>query len=376
MTKQEQKGGFKKAWKYLRPLAVGLLSLGLVIVGISLAVRYVLSHFIEPVDVDDNTPIEVVIPSGSSASKIASILYNARGEDEEGLIVSTASFKVYVDFVGKANSLKAGTYVFSRNMTISQIVEMLCQGNEARSTIRFTIPEGYTVEAIANVLKESGIIENTDEFLTLCKDGSMYRHYAFIESLEEDSGRRYALEGYLFPDTYEVYKGTSSDEIITKMLDRFAQVYTETYANRAAELGMSTDEVIALASMIEKEAAADGDFAKVSAVFHNRLKADMALESCATLSYVLGVQKLTFEQKEMDTVSPYNTYKNKGLPVGAICNPGKAAIEAALYPEEAYVIDNFLYFCNGNIQESNALLFSKTYEEHKQKVEQYSQYWK
>lgn len=374
MTKQEH--GFKRAWKYLRPLAVGMLSLSLVVVGITMAIRYVLSHFIEPVDVEDNTPIEVVIPSGSSASKIASILYNARGEDEEGLIVSTASFKVYVDFVGKANSLKAGTYIFSRNMSISQIVEMLCQGNEARSTVRFTIPEGYTVEAIANVLKEGGIIEDAEEFLTLCKDGGMYKNYSFIEALEEDSARRYALEGYLFPDTYEVYKGSSCDEIIIKMLDRFAEVYADVYAERAAELGMTTDEVVTLASMIEKEAAADGDFAKVSAVFHNRLNKDMALESCATLSYVLGVQKLTFEQSEMDTVSPYNTYKNKGLPVGAICNPGRAAIEAALYPEEAYVIDNFLYFCNGNIQESNALLFSKTYEEHKQKVDQYSQYWK
>lgn len=374
MTKQEQ--GFKKAWKYLRPLAVGVLSLSLVVVGIFMAVRYVLSHFIDPVDVEDNTPIEVVIPSGSSASKIASILYNARGEDEEGLIVSTASFKVYVDFVGKANSLKAGTYIFSRNMSISQIVEMLCQGSEARSTVRFTIPEGYTVEAIANVLKEGGIIEDADEFLTLCKDGSLYSQYTFIDALEEDSGRRYALEGYLFPDTYEVYKGSSCDEIITKMLDRFAEVFADVYTQRAKELGMSVDEVVVLASIIEKEAAADGDFAKVSAVFHNRLNADMALESCATLSYVLGVQKLTFEQKEMDTASPYNTYKNKGLPVGAICNPGRAAIEAALYPEEAYVIDNFLYFCNGNIQESNALLFSKTYEEHKEKVDQYSQYWK
>lgn len=374
MNKQER--GFKSAWKYLRPLAVGALSLGLVVIGISLGVRYVLSHFIEPVDTEDNTPIEVVIPYGSSASKIASILYTARGENEPGLIVSTASFKVYVDFVGKANALKAGTYVFSRNMSISQIVEMLCQGSEARSTVRFTIPEGYTVEAIAAVLKESGIIESADEFLTLCKDGGLYSNYPFIEALEEGSGRRYALEGYLFPDTYEVYKGTSCDEIILKMLDRFQEVFTEEYAQRAKELNLSMDQVVALASMIEKEAAADGDFAKVSAVFHNRLQADMALESCATLSYVLGVQKLTFEQKEMDTVSPYNTYKNKGLPVGAICNPGKAAIEAALYPEEAYIIDNFLYFCNGNIQQSNALLFSKTYEEHKQKVEQYSQYWK
>ena len=376
MTRQEQqKQGFKEAWRYLRPLAVGLLSLLLVGVGISLGVRYVLSHFIFPVDAEDNTPIEVVIPKGSSASKIASLLYNARGQDEPGLIVSTASFKVYVDFVGKANALKAGTYVLSRNMSISEIVEILCQGNEARTTLRFTIPEGYTVESIAAVLKEGGVLESNDTFLSLCREGSLYGSYSFIDELEEDPGRRYMLEGYLFPDTYEVYQGVSCDEILSKMLSRFNEIFTEAYRARARELGMSVDQVVTLASIIEKEAAAEGDFARVSAVFHNRLKRDMALESCATLSYVLGVKKYTFEKQEMDTASPYNTYKNEGLPVGPICNPGKTAIEAALYPDEQFLNEGYLYFCNGDITTSNALLFSKTYEEHQKKVEQYSKYW-
>lgn len=233
MTRQEQqKQGFKEAWRYLRPLAVGLLSLLLVGVGISLGVRYVLSHFIFPVDAEDNTPIEVVIPKGSSASKIASLLYNARGQDEPGLIVSTASFKVYVDFVGKANALKAGTYVLSRNMSISEIVEILCQGNEARTTLRFTIPEGYTVESIAAVLKEGGVLESNDTFLSLCREGSLYGSYSFIDELEEDPGRRYMLEGYLFPDTYEVYQGVSCDEILSKMLSRFNEIFTEVSAGR------------------------------------------------------------------------------------------------------------------------------------------------
>ena len=270
MTRQEQqKQGFKEAWRYLRPLAVGLLSLLLVGVGISLGVRYVLSHFIFPVDAEDNTPIEVVIPKGSSASKIASLLYNARGQDEPGLIVSTASFKVYVDFVGKANALKAGTYVLSRNMSISEIVEILCQGNEARTTLRFTIPEGYTVESIAAVLKEGGVLESNDTFLSLCREGSLYGSYSFIDELEEDPGRRYMLEGYLFPDTYEVYQGVSCDEILSKMLSRFNEIFTEAYRARTRELGMSVDQVVTLASIIEKEAAAEGDFARVSAVFHN-----------------------------------------------------------------------------------------------------------
>ena len=110
----------EKAWRILRPMVATLLSVVLVVLAMTGAVRYVLSHFVYPVDADDNTPIEVVIPNGASASRIASILYTARGADEPGLIVSTASFKVYVDFTGRSSALKAGTYVLSRNMTIPE----------------------------------------------------------------------------------------------------------------------------------------------------------------------------------------------------------------------------------------------------------------
>ena len=138
---------------------------------------------------------------------------------------------------------------------------------------------------------------------------------------------------------------------------------------------MTTDQVLTLASMIEKEASAAEDFPRVSAVFHNRLKQGMALESCATLSYALGVKKYTFTEEELSTVSPYNTYRNKGLPVGPICNPGRTAIEAALYPSEEYMSAGFLFFCNMNPKQTNRLIFSRTYEEHRQNVVQYSPFW-
>ena len=127
--------------------------------------------------------------------------------------------------------------------------------------------------------------------------------------------------------------------------------------------------------MIEKEAGAAEDFPRVSAVFHTRLKQGMALESCATLSYALGVKKYTFTEEELSTVSPYNTYRNKGLPVGPICNPGRAAIEAALYPSEEYMSAGFLFFCNMNPKQTNRLVFSRTYEEHRQNVVKYSPFW-
>ena len=364
----------EKIWRILRPVAAAVLSILTVAIVMSGAIRYVLSHFIYPVDPDDNTPIQVVIPAGSSASRIASLLYRARGEDEPGLIVSTASFKVYVDFTGRANSLRAGTYVLSRNMTIPEIVNILCAGNEARRVTRFTIPEGYTAQQIAQALFEAGILEDQEQFLALCKDGTLLPT-GYLDQLMNASDRRYALEGYLFPDTYEIYEDAVAADILKKMLNRFVVVFTEEDANRARELNMTTDQVLTLASMIEKEASAAEDFPRVSAVFHNRLKQGMALESCATLSYALGVKKYTFTEEELSTVSPYNTYRNKGLPVGPICNPGRAAIEAALYPSEEYMSAGFLFFCNMNPKQTNRLIFSRTYEEHRQNVVQYSPFW-
>ena len=364
----------EKAWRILRPIAAALLSVSLVAVAMIGAVRYVLSHFVYPVDADDNTPIQVVIPNGASASRIASILYNARGPEEPGLIVSTASFKVYVDFTGRSSALRAGTYVLSRNMTIPEIVNIICSGNEARRVTRFTIPEGYTADQIAQALFEAGILEDQEEFLALCRDATLLST-AYLDPILNASDRRYALEGYLFPDTYEIYEDATAADILKKMLNRFAVVFTEEDVQRARELGLTTDQAMTLASMIEREAGMAEDFPRVSAVFHNRLREGMAMESCATLSYALGVKKYTFTETELAAVSPYNTYRNKGLPVGPICNPGRAAIQAALYPSEEYLSEGYLYFCNMNPKQTNQLVFARTYEEHRSNVVQYSPFW-
>lgn len=363
----------KRAWQFFRPFAVALLSLLIVVTFAFLAIRYVLSNFVYPVDEDDCTPIEVVIPNGASASSIASLLFNARGADEKGLIVNTASFKIYVDFVGKANSLQAGSYILSRNMSIPEIVEKLCEGNTGGTVVRVTVPEGYTVEATAALLVQQGVLKEPSEFLNLCATGTGTEKANRIPAAA--SGVRYRLEGYLFPDTYEFSRNSSASAVTDKMLGRYLEVFTPTMRSRAAELGLSEAEAVVLASIIEREATELDDYARVSAVFHNRLKTGMSLESCATLSYALGVQKLAFSTEEIVTDSPYNTYHVKGLPAGPICNPGQRAIEAALYPNETYLSEGYLFFCNADPSVTRALLFSRTYEEHQQKVEQYSPFW-
>lgn len=367
---------WQRFWHYARPIATWLLSIGLVAVIVIVAVRFVLSHYISAVDPDDATPYEVVIPQNASASKIADMLYHACGEGEKGLIASSASFKVYVDFVGKANNLKAGTYRLSKNMTIPEIVDVLAAGNPARRTTRLVVIEGRTVEEIAKTIRDNeNITTDADAFLALCRDASAFAKYPFIAELNNPDDRRYVLEGYLFPDTYDIYADSTPEEILDKLLSRYYEVYTGEWVSRAEELDMTRDQVMTLASIIEREASDPEDFAKVSAVFHNRLAKGMKLESCATLNYITGQDRLVFTENEMGIVSSYNTYLNEGLPIGPICNPGAAAIIAALYPNEEYLEEGYLFFCNANPKETRSLIFSKTYEEHMENVEKYRQYW-
>ncbi len=367
---------WQRFWHYARPIATWLLSIGLVAVIVIVAVRFVLSHYISAVDPDDATPYEVVIPQNASASKIADMLYHACGEGEKGLIASSASFKVYVDFVGKANNLKAGTYRLSKNMTIPESVDVLAAGNPARRTTRLVVIEGRTVEEIGRTIRDNeNITTDADAFLALCRDASAFAKYPFIAELNNPDDRRYVLEGYLFPDTYDIYADSTPEEILDKLLSRYYEVYTGEWVSRAEELDMTRDQVMTLASIIEREASDPEDFAKVSAVFHNRLAKGMKLESCATLNYITGQDRLVFTENEMGIVSSYNTYLNEGLPIGPICNPGAAAIIAALYPNEEYLEEGYLFFCNANPKETRSLIFSKTYEEHMENVEKYRQYW-
>ncbi len=211
-------------------------------------------------------------------------------------------------------------------------------------------------------------------FLNNIKDISSYENYAFIDEIKNETAqRKVPLEGYLFPDTYLVYRDADTQSIVNKFLQRFQQIYTPEYEARASELNMTTDEVITLASLIQMEAKT-GDFKKVSAVFHNRLKANMKLGSDVTVQYVLGKKKLNLTSEDTAVDSPYNTYKYTGLPVGPICNPGKDAIEAALWPDEDFISQNILYFCLAD-PETNELVYARTLEEHNQNVEKYRPLW-
>jgi len=366
----------KRVWRIARPFLVALISIAITYGIIAFAFHYVFDHYINPVDQNDPSPITVVVEENDSASSIANKLYQACGYGEPGLINNKAVFKVYVDFVGKANQLKAGTYILSKNMGIAQMVDIICEGNPPKETLKFTVQEGYTISGILWSLEQAGLVVDENEFLTLCNDRDRFSKYDFISQIPKDTKRDHLLEGYLFPDTYEAYVDSSAEFVINRMLLRFNDVFTQEYVTRAEELGMTIDQVVILASIIEREAAVADDFPKVSAVFHNRLNNGQKLESCATLQYVLKLNKYQFSADEMATESPYNTYWKEGLPEGPISNPGKQAITAALWPSEEYLEKDYRYFCNMDVSNKNyALAFARTYEEHQENIQQYQQYW-
>jgi len=357
-------------WRLIRPLAIFACACLLALGVMATAWTYVFENYIMPPDPADETMVEFVVERGSSVSAIA------RKLKEEGFVRNKGVFQYLSEFIGKGHKLKAGTYELSRSMTITEIIDILSKGDGGVEVMRFTVVEGLTVEEIAASLVEQKVFTDSARFLELCKTGEgIADSYDFVKEVVDanDAGRTYVLEGYLYPDTYEIYVGSSEEVVIGKMLDRMNVIYGAAYRHQAEELGMTMDEVITLASIIEKEGLRS-TYGKVSAVFHNRLEENMTLGSDVTVQYALGIKRLVLTQSELDVKSAYNTYTNKGLPVGAICNPGDYAIEAALYPDSEFMEEGYLYFALAD-PESGALIFSKTLEEHNKVVEEYRPLW-
>lgn len=293
----------------------------------------------------------IVVKPGMGAHDIGDLLY------EQGAIKSIFLFQMVSRVQGMESSLQAGEYVFSRNMTVQQIVAMLARGETSYQQI--TIPEGYTVEQIANLLQEKKL-GNASFFKTAAQS---FVPYAYM--VNNNSNVIYKAEGYMFPNTYRITKGTTEEQILGMMTLQFDKQFTESMRAKASEMGLSIKDVIILASLVEKEAQLPGDRPLIAGVFLNRLKKDMPMQSCATIQYILGYPKPELTVQDTEISSPYNTYQHMGLPPGPIANPGIAAINAVLYPQST----DFVYFV---ADKQGAHHFSKTYEEHLIAIEQVS----
>lgn len=356
-------------WKVMRPLLIFVISAGLILYLGIFAYRYIEDSYFAPVDSTAYVSKTIEIKTGSSLSTIATTLY------DEGIVRNKLVFQLYVDVNDMASSLLAGTYEFSANMTMDDIIDILGAGDGGREVIKVTFTEGMTIENIADGLETKEIFDaaRKQEFLDLCNNASAFSDFKFVNQLANENGRKYLLEGYLFPDTYEFYFDETPENIINRLLSRFDAIFTLSYEDKAEELGMSIDEIMTLASIIEWEALPN-DYSKVSAVFYNRISNEMSLDSCATMRYVTGEKKIVYTAIELDIDSPYNTYKYAGLPTGPVANPGQKAIEAALSPYEEFITAQYLYFCNKEAG-TDDLAFAKTLEEHNANVEMYKEFW-
>lgn len=357
-------------WTIIRPLLILACAALLLIGGISAVWGRVSSVFIDPVDKADTAPIVFVVNPGDSLTRVSNNLQN------QNLVRNRSVFKYFTDFMGFGQKIQAGEYTLSRSMTINQIAEQLTRGDGKPIVRNITIIPGWTVETIAEYLFTQGVIKDRQAFLHEAQSGSAFSAYYYIADVLASgtaSQRKYVLEGYLAPDTFEIFTDASMEDIIKKLLSQTEAVYKEPYHARAEELGMTMDQVITLASLIEKEAK-NPEFAKVSAVFHGRLRTNMTLGSDVTIKYVSGTTRMALNQQDLDLNSPYNTYRQKGLPPGPICSPSPAAIQAALYPDEQFLQEGYLYFCSKD-PGTGELHFSRTLQEHEAAVQIYAPLW-
>lgn len=299
-------------------------------------------------NIDIDSEISVTIPDGAGSYVVSEIL------SENGAIKYPAVFRVLSKLGGFDGQYKPGQLTLHKNMSYKEILNMLVVSD--RNTISVTIPEGYTIKQIAKTLSESGICGKDDFYGAL--NPNLYE-YKFLSDIRE---REMKLEGYLFPATYEFAPSSDPQTVVNTMLEAFDETFKPEYYDRAAQMNRTVDEIITMASIIERETNSDTERAKVAGVFYNRLNADKKLESCATVQYILGENKAVLSISDTQIDSPYNTYKYSGLPIGPIASPGEDCIKAALYPEKT---DAF-YFLLGN---DGKHIFSKTYEEHQKAME-------
>lgn len=286
--------------------------------------------------------VYITVQPGMTAGSIGEML------EQRGVIGSKQKFWFIAKISGEERKFKAGTYHMYVNMPIREALDVLVGGEV--SMLRFTIPEGFTVREIASRLEREGIVSSKD-FLAKAKNFSPYRY------MKAPQQALYRSEGFLFPDTYEVEPGTSSEAILQMMVRNFDNKLTDEMREKAEKMNLSVFELVTLASLVEKEARYEEDRPIIAQVFFKRLEINMPLQSDTTIQYLLDTPKedVTYADTEID--SPYNTYQHYGLPPGPVANPGLASIEAVLEPADT----DYLYFVADRAGHNH---YSKSYDDH------------
>lgn len=292
---------------------------------------------------DSEKSVEVVLPNDADTKAAVSVL------KDSGLIKNKLFCTVFIKAMGyNDKNYLPGVYYFTENMGIEKMIKRFKTSSTRGALISITIPEGYTIDKIFERLEKNNICTASALYKTI-DEVDFSQEYDFIPSADSKKDCYHILEGYFFPATYEFEQGADPATVVRAFLNAFKQNWTDEYAKKAEELRMSVDEVINLASIIEKEGANAKQFTQISSVLHNRLNKSglyPLLQCNSTKDYVTNtISARVMSKSDLNRyISSYNTYECEGLPAGAICNPGKAAIEAALNPENS----QYYFFAHDN----------------------------
>ncbi|MGB9612969.1 MAG: endolytic transglycosylase MltG [Candidatus Margulisiibacteriota bacterium] len=309
-----------------------------------------LSALLWPANPFDLSKLEVRIPKGASVKMVEKIL------KEQKIISHYSIFRWVIKVFGLEKKIKAGEYLFSPSDSLPKVVCKLAAGEiiPARQ-IKVTFPEGTSIYKMGMILKANGYL-NWKEFQNLVNEGVTMelreRHKRIFKYIPSES-----LEGYLFPDTYCLFADASVEAIVETMVNRFEEVVLPFWDKASKDTKFSLHEILTLASIIEKEAQKSEERPIISSVYHNRLKAGMPLAADPTIKYALEKPTKVVYLDQLSVRSLYNTYRQKGLPPGPICNPGIESIKAAVYPAKT----NFFFFV---AKPDGGHIFSRTWSEH------------
>ncbi|MDO8507580.1 MAG: endolytic transglycosylase MltG [bacterium] len=329
----------KKLWIEKKRFFIPIIFVVLIFLGSIFSVFYVDTRVKKPMS-GSAQEVQFTVVKGESTTEISKDL------EQKGIVQNSFIFLLYLKYKGQGTLVQAGDYKIAKNLTMIQVLDIITQGKITSSKITF--PEGWTNKQIEEEIVKKGIGSSEDAKNAINKK----YNYDFLK--ESPSGD---LQGFLFPDTYFVSSRPTSQEVIDKMLKEFSDKADQKIRAGAGKQGLDYYQILTLASIVEREVTSSEDKKKVASVFINRLNIGMKLDSCATVEYVLGTNKRILSEDDISIDSPYNTYKNTGLPPTPIANPGLESIEAVLSPENT----NYYYFFSGK---DGKTYFSENQDQH------------
>ena len=356
LTENQQKksvpSNSKKKRKRKKKRNTGKIAFRLIIFCVIIIIACICAFFLINIGMEvtglgrhDDTELTIEIPKGATSEDIANILV-----DNE-IINNPIVFRVLSN-KQNANSYKAGKHKVTANMSYSDLIDVLQQDPiQEKISVDVTFPEGYTLDQCAAVLEEAGVCR-ADEFIEAFNSADF--GYNFEKKVEDKATKYYKMEGYCFPDTYTFFKDSEPEVVCKKIYANFAEKVNANMLGRMEDLGLTLDETLALASIVQSEAPTSNQMKLVSSVFWNRLNDKETfprLESDPTKKYAA-----------LSGIELYDTYKSEGVPPGAICNPGADAINAVLYPEET----EYYFFCSNLTTQE--FYYAKTLKQHEKNL--------